>query len=483
MSDVIKWLYIVGTVLTHNHTVCMFTVIMSIRKSARILKEIPVNEDIEAASEIDEVKAPAVPRDMTAITMEEKLNDVCGAEVEAPAETCVTTAVIMAKNTRAKFDDVYGIHFKPSGNVISTGSLAEANLILGQLPESVTAGCAVYIKHFASIQELEAFRHSLKDDLKAAPKGSFPSGSIPKIIHNGKPEAEYDVKRSNLKRSEHPIEIGLDDIPEVHIVTGNTAMKETSNSNDDQSSDSVLANQSPAAKRMRNVIRTKGMKLIIHYWPVVPGSAVAQIVFIDIIDTRQDFTHWLQRPEKWVDVFGNIEQECANTPNPLGKFFTQMRCAHFRAPSGDNVSHTKIVKGNDGGTKLTLHRQGLYTYLPHGQNSDSIREHIKRNMARVLNDYDIQVCYRMIMADTSRNIRIPDLLNPRQAGVGGVFWDQLQGAVDGMEFVPHSSLKEVFLNNEVINITKSLFNGVTDQMFTSGSLPADIDAFAHGVPL
>jgi hypothetical protein len=52
-----------------------------------------------------------------------------------------------------------------------------------------------------------------------------------------------------------------------------------------------------------------------------------------------------------------------------------------------------------------------------------------------------------------------------------------------MEFVPHSSLKEVFLNNEVINITKSLFNGVTDQMFTSGSLPAKIDAFAHGVPL
>jgi hypothetical protein len=57
----------------------------------------------------------------------------------------------------------------------------------------------------------------LKDDLKAAPKGSFPSGSIPKIIHNGKPEAEYDVKRSNLKRSEHPIEIGLDDIPRLTL--------------------------------------------------------------------------------------------------------------------------------------------------------------------------------------------------------------------------------------------------------------------------
>jgi hypothetical protein len=160
-----------------------------------------------------------------------------------------------------------------------------------------------------------------------------------------------------------------------------------------------------------------------------------------------------------------------------------MRSAHFRAPSGDNVSHTKVVKGSEGLPKLTLHRQGLYTYLPHGQNADTIREHIKRNMARVLNDYDIQVCYRMIMSETSRNTRIPDLMNPCQAGSGGVFWDQLQGAVDGMEFVPHASLKEVFLNNDVMNITKSLFQGVTDQMFTSGSLPAKIDAFANGAPL
>jgi hypothetical protein len=431
---------------------------MSTRKSARILKEMPVNEDILPESTPVLNKPPA-----------EDDGD--------------TTTDVIQKSTALNFDGVYGLHFLGSGNVVSTGSLEEANLMFGQLPESITADGAAVIKHFASMCKLEAFRADLNSKTKARTVGTTPSGYIPTINHNGKPPSVYEVRRSNLKRSEHPIPVGLDDIPEVNVVTGNTGMKETSNSNDDQSADGVLASQSPAAKRMRNVIRTKGMKLIIHYWPGVPSAAVAQIVFIDIIDTRQDFTHWLQRPEKWVDVFGNIEQECENTTNPLGKFFTQMRSAHFRAPSGDNVSHTKIVKGSDGGTKLTLHRQGLYTYLPHGQNPDSIRDHIKRNMARVLNDYDIQVCYRMIMSETSRNTKIPDLLNPRQAGVGGAFWDQLQGAVDGMEFVPHGSLKEVFLNNEVINITKSLFNGVTDQMFTSGSLPAMIDGFAHGVPL
>jgi hypothetical protein len=435
----------------------LFTVNMSTRKSARILKETTVNEDITPVS-----------------TAEVK---------ELPAEPCDAPAVVTEKTTTLKPDDVYAIHFKQSCNVVSTGSLAEANLMIHQLPESITADGAVVVKQFSSMVELDAFRTSLKNNSEASSVGATASASIPSINQDGKQETEYDVKRSNLKRSEHPITVDLDDIPEVNVVTGNTAMKEASISKDDQSTDGVLTNQSPAAKRMRNVIRTKGMKLIIHYWPGVPGSAVAQIVFIDIIDTRQDFTHWLQRPEKWVDVFGNIEQECENTTNPLGKFFTQMRSAHFRAPSGDNVSHTKIVKGSDGGTKLTLHRQGLYTYLPIGQDSNSIREHIKRNMARVLNDYDIQVCYRMIMAETSRNIRTPELLNPRQAGVGGAFWDQLQGAVDGMEFVPHASLKEVFLNNDVINITKSLFNGVTDQMFTSGSLPAAINAFAHGVPL
>jgi hypothetical protein len=439
------------------HSVCLFSVHMSTRKSARVLKEMPVNEDIIPES-------PAV------------LQKPIAEQVEA-------TAGVHLKPKTVKSDGCYGLHFNGSGNIVSTGSLEEANLMFSQLPDRITADGGVDIKHFASMNELEAFRSSLNNTKREASKIVKTSGYIPTINHIGNPPVGYDVKRSNLKRSEHPIEVGLDDIPEVNVVTGNTGMKEVSNSNDDPSTDGVLASQSPAAKRMRNVIRTKGMKLIIHYWPGVPDTAVAQIVFIDIIDTRQDFTHWLQRPEKWVDVFGNIEQECENTTNPLGKFFTQMRSAHFRAPSGDNVSHTKVVKGSDGGTKLTLHRQGLYTYLPHGQTPDSIREHIKRNMARVLNDYDIQVCYRMIMAETSRNTKIPDLLNPRQAGVGGAFWDQLQGAVDGMEFVPHGSLKEVFLNNEVINITKSLFNGVTDQMFTSGSLPALIDAFANGVPL
>jgi hypothetical protein len=440
---------------------------MSTRKSARILKEVPVNTDQHG-----EIGVPDSKKDCK--------ESAVARVVENPYASKKTSAVKGMFPT-SKSVDVYGVHFKMRGTVVSTGSLNEAKSILDQLPENVIVSCGIAMKQFASMDELEIFRASLKNDTKA--EAATIKGAIPTILHDGKPQAGYEVKRANLKRSENPIAVGLDDIPEVNVVASKTAMTEAISSNDDQSADGVLASQSPAAKRMRSVIRTKGMKMIIHYWPGVPGSAVAQIVFIDIIDTHQDFTHWLQRPKKWVDVFGNIEQECENTTNPLGKFFTQMRSAHFRAPSGDNVSHTKVVKGSEGLPKLTLHRQGLYTYLPHGQNADTIREHIKRNMARVLNDYDIQVCYRMIMSETSRNTRIPDLMNPCQAGSGGVFWDQLQGAVDGMEFVPHASLKEVFLNNDVMNITKSLFQGVTDQMFTSGSLPAKIDAFANGAPL
>ena len=127
------------------------------------------------------------------------------------------------------------------------------------------------------------------------------------------------MKRVNLKRSENPIVVDLDKIPEVNHVTGNSPLKESKASNDKKSTDGILSNQSPAAKQMRSIIKTKGMKLIIHYWPEVPALAITQIIFIDVIGDRQDFTHWLQRPEKWVDVFGNIEQESDNTPNPLGK--------------------------------------------------------------------------------------------------------------------------------------------------------------------
>ena len=470
---------------------------MYTRKSARILKEMPVNDDPPQTNNIVVAESKTALKSIDKATSDVSVATVAEAEVlKHPSVLEKTTFVITTKPLPVqqsnicdasvskesvdvtKLDDVYGVHFKPSGNVVSTGSFEEAKLILGQLPVHVTAGCAVVIKQFASMDELNNFRTSMKAKTDGVKEGKI--RAVPAIIHGGQPDSGYALKRSNLKRAENEIAVGFDDIPEVNVITGKTPTKEASSSNDDQSADGVLINQSPAAKRMRSVIRTKGMKLIIHYWPGVPTAAVAQIVFIDIIDTRQDFTHWLQRPEKWVDVFGNIQQECENTTNPLGKFFTQMRSAHFRAPSGDNVAQTKIVKGSDGGSKLTLHRQGLYTYLPNGQNSDSIREHIKRNMARVLNDYDIQVCYRMIMTETSRNNRIPDLLNPCQAGSGGVFWDQLQGAVDGMEFIPHASLNEVFLNNDVINITKSLFQGITDQMFTSGALPADIDGFAHG---
>ena len=445
---------------------------MSPRKKARILKEVPVNAEVSQTLEdnIDESTQEMKPK-----------NKVLPA-VKNPYASQKTSLVITTKPPTVlepNLDVIYGLYYKVSRDIVPAGSLQEAKLVLGQLPECLTVGCGVIIKQFASATELEAFRASLTKE------AMVDLGAIPAIRFDGKPKAlEYDVKRVNLKRSENVIEVDLDDIPEIKVVTGNSPKKELSTSIDDNSADGILTNQSPAAKRMRSVIRTKGMKLIVHYWPGVPGSAIAQIIFIDIIDTRQDFTHWLQRPEKWVDVFGNIEQECENTPNPLGKFFSQMRSAHIRAPTGDNVSQTKIVTGSDSGGKLTLHRQGLYTYLPNGHNSDTIREHIKRNMARVLNDYDIQVCYRMIMTETSRNTRIPELLAPRQgAGSGGVFWDQLQGAVDAMEFVPHASLNEVFLNNDVINITKSLFQGVTDQMFTSGSLPDEIDAFANGAPL
>jgi hypothetical protein len=456
--------------------VLLFTVTMSPRKSARVLKEVPVNAEASQTSKdnnegnIDERK------------QEMKPNTKVLPAVKNPYASQKTTFVITTKPPAVlepNLDVIYGLYYKVSGDIVPTGSLKEAELVLGQLPEYLTVGCGVIIKQFASAPELQAFRAALANETRVD------AGAIPAMRFDGNPKAmEYDVKRANLKRSENLIEVDLDDIPEIKDVTANSPKMESTTSSDDISAEGVLANQSPAAKRMRSVIRTKGMKLIVHYWPGVPGSAIAQIIFIDIIDTRQDFTHWLQRPEKWVDVFGNIDQECENTPNPLGKFFSQMRSAHFRAPTGDNVSQTKIVKGSDSGGKLTLHRQGLYTYLPNGHNSDTIRDHIKRNMARVLNDCDIQVCYRMIMTETSRNTRIPELLAPRQgAGSGGVFWDQLQGAVDGMEFVPHASLKDVFLNNDVINITKSLFQGVTDQMFTSGSLPAEIEAFANGAPL
>jgi hypothetical protein len=446
-------LIVISFSLPQTHTVKMST-----RKSLRVLKDLEVNGDPGEEKNAEVVVAG--------------VKDTHGSE---KATRVIITEAPPKPKAQMLLATVFAVHFKDRGTVVSTGSRDEANILLGQLPESVVMDCGITIKEFASSDDLDSFRASLKADNEAYVASK--SRAIPTT-------ATYDVKRANLKRSENPIALGLEDIPQVNVASANRAIMETSSSNDDQSADGVLASQSPAAKRMRSVIRTKGMKLIIHYWPGVPVSAIAQIVFIDIIDTRQDFTHWLQRPEKWVDVFGNIEQECENTPNPLGKFFTQMRSAHFRAPSGDNVSHTKIVKGSEGGARLTLHRQGLYTYLPHGISSDTIREHIKRNMARVLNDFDIQVCYRMIMTETSRNTKIPDLLNPRQgSGSGGVFWDQLQGAVEAMEFVPHASLKEVFLNKDVINITKSLFQDITDQMFTSGSLPAPVDAFANGVPL
>jgi hypothetical protein len=445
---------------------------MSTRKSSRILKDVAANADDGTDGSQEHIAASGVGKpSVTEKTAGDITTEPCPPLTSKPSPLPQSS----------KVTDVYAVHFKAKGTVVPRGSLSEANMLLEQLPGSVIIDCGIAIKHFSSSDELEIFRSTLKPYTQSVAEST--TRAIPTITHGVKPQASYDVKRTNLKRAESAIAVGLDDIPEVNVATAKTDVTEASSRNEVQSADSVLANQSPAAKRMRSVIRTKGMKLIIHYWPVVPLSAVAQIIFIDIIDTRQDFTHWLQRPEKWVDVFGNIEQECAHTSNPLGKFFTQMRSAHFRAPSGDNVSHTKIVKGSEGGTRLTLHRQGLYTYLPPAIKSDTIREHIKKNMARVLNDYDIQVCYRMIMSETSRNTKIPDLLNPRQAGSGGVFWDQLQGAVDAMEFVPHASLKEVFLNNDVINITKSLFHGITDPMFTSGSLPAAIDAFANGIPI
>lgn len=264
------------------------TVTMTTRKSSRVPKDTAGSGTVSVSDETF-ANAFAGIKDTSA---PEKAST--GISTEIPPKAASEDAAVFA------------VHFKARGTIVSTGSLDEANTLLGQLPESVIVDCGIAIKQFGTSVDLDRFRASLKADNEAyaASKTSVPLTMVP----HASAQAKYDVKRANLKRSENPIALGLDEIPQVNEATANKVVMEPSSSTDNQSAEGVLASQSPAAKRMRSVIRTKGMKLIIHYWPGVPDSAIAQIVFIDIIDTRQDFTHWLQRPEKWVDVFGNIEQ-------------------------------------------------------------------------------------------------------------------------------------------------------------------------------
>ena len=99
---------------------------MSPRKSARVLKVVPVNAEESQTYEDnkDESKKEMKPN-----------NKALPAENE-PYSSKKTTLVTTTKPPRMlepNLDVIYGLYYKVSGDIVATGSLHEAKLILGQL--------------------------------------------------------------------------------------------------------------------------------------------------------------------------------------------------------------------------------------------------------------------------------------------------------------------------------------------------------------
>lgn len=480
-------------------TTLFIAVTMSTRKSSRVLKDVHGNNGRESKKAKGSKESEEVGPNPTSIVnpYEKRYKTTPGRDKDATESTSNVEPGLDTRTSTA-MKPVYAMYYEKTGEIIVKGSLAEVEHDLLGMPQKMRLLSGADVKEFACVKDYNDFRTSLVNaEAASKPVLSPAKGATEEAMGGQNDLDDFDITRVNLgakavqspvatkKQGKEIIDLDDYDIPDIikNVASHSTPLKSTDsvqNAKASGSPEATLLNISPAAKSFSKYLKTRGMKCLLHYWPNTPGTAVAQVLFMDIIDTRQNFTHWLHRAEKWVEVFGSMGEERASTPNPLPKFFTQMETAPFRCPTGANVVQTKTITRDNGGT-LILHRHGLYTFAARGHGQENIKEYAKRNMLRLLDDVDLQVCYRMIYTETSRNQKVPDLLQPRSGDAeGGAYWDQLEGAVDQIELVTHKSLDEVFLHQDVIDITKKLFQGVTDTMFTSGSLPPEIKAFTNG---
>jgi hypothetical protein len=232
------------------------------------------------------------------------------------------------------------------------------------------------------------------------------------------------------------------------------------------------------ARSFRERADQQGMRLDVHYFPSVPATLFAMPILIDFVDQRSNFSHWLFRPGKLLEVV----QAAASSPDgakmDLGRFYKNMFITSIRHPHGTDLPHTKMHK-TKAGTDLTITREGMVTFVNPSLTTDDLQALVTKKLSVFSDQAILQYCYKTAVVYEGANAAMAKELSPLMEGEdNGRFWRQWQGSLRAINLVPHASLPDLFVSSDRDKILSKLIPDLEPQRITPQGLPGPIGKFA-----
>ena len=286
-------------------------------------------------------------------------------------------------------------------------------------------------------------------------------------------ELDDDAKLDDNGSDPSVEDIPDDDIPDdfakaVDTPSGKSLARKSTGSN--------ASEGSPLFKKFKGYIENKGITIKVHWFSLTPDNAKLQPVVIEIIDDRNDFTHWLERGSVWDDIIKTLETD---NPASMSNFIKVMRNVRMTDVNGEADTMQHNIKS---GSAITLYREGLRTFVLNHYDESKMKHFIKKFWVPFLHRRDVQQCYQIGVANTSRNNALmSSMLAPLEPnGRGGEFWKLLDDAMARIITVEHKSLKEILGEEDIRQVIMRVFPEYSDIAVSSREMSNEVIAFGWG---
>lgn len=262
-----------------------------------------------------------------------------------------------------------------------------------------------------------------------------------------------------------------DPLPDVKLPA--RPFGETNNDNNDNN-----YAHTPIVRAFQKRKQKEGIRLDVHCFIDVPPTFLAVPIVMEFVDPRKNFTHWLFRPPKFMDVIETILLE--GRPS-LGRFYQNMFRAPIRPSNGDD-SADSIPYTSKAGNDMQLIREGMATFISNGLTADEIMDLVRHHLGKISANPSIQYCYKMAVAyEGASDTMIRDLSPIEQNLSEGRFWRQWQGSLESINLVEHHHLSGVFLSSQIPRVLSAMSPDLDPNNATPQKLPKSISSFAFNV--
>jgi hypothetical protein len=244
------------------------------------------------------------------------------------------------------------------------------------------------------------------------------------------------------------------------------------------------------AKKMKLQLQRKGIKIVVYYFPKTPTTYLLQPILIDVVDEKSDFTHWLHRTKKWVEVFQNFFCEEPDSENPvrLNRFLSWLSATCMVDPAGGDTPWTKtIVTKNK--KSIDIYREVFYGFINNGVAEADMKMAIVDFMQPILTDRELQYCYRLQFLESTQNLQAKELLappNPKSTYTPpGNYWTMLKHAMqNNMVLRKNKCMSDVLLSSDIAQILDTIAcegkGQINQDDVRNQTMPAEFNPLVYG---